>query len=209
MAFLPISPSPCLLPSKQILILWWLDTPVLHILWLIWYWAVSCSTSSGQHKATHILLQSRPRDSFLGQTVWGVLRCVSGLSGISAGKESACNAGDPGAIPGLGRSPGEGKGYPFQYCGLENSMEVGITEWSDPQLCSCLLERASPSSSLSPLPLPSPGESGNWEPAHPEGWGLEKQSSQLLLWEKDLWAERSPWLDWSGSVGQEKSFLRW
>jgi len=40
----------------------------------------------------------------------------------SAGKESACNAGELGSIPGLGRSPGEGKGYPLQYFGLENSM---------------------------------------------------------------------------------------
>ena len=39
----------------------------------------------------------------------------------SAGKESACNVGDLGSIPGLGRSPGEGKGYPLQYSGLENS----------------------------------------------------------------------------------------
>ena len=38
-------------------------------------------------------------------------------------KESACNAGDLGSISGLGRSPGEGKGYPFQYSGLENSMD--------------------------------------------------------------------------------------
>ena len=41
----------------------------------------------------------------------------------SAGKESACNAGDLGSIPGLGRSTGEGKGYPLQYSGLENSMD--------------------------------------------------------------------------------------
>ena len=41
----------------------------------------------------------------------------------SAGKESACNAGDLGLIPGLGRSPGEGKGNPLQYSGLENSMD--------------------------------------------------------------------------------------
>ena len=41
----------------------------------------------------------------------------------SAGKESACNLGDLGLIPGLGRSPGEGKGYPLQYSGLENSMD--------------------------------------------------------------------------------------
>ena len=41
----------------------------------------------------------------------------------SAGKESVCNVGDLGSISGLGRSPGEGKGYPLQYSGLENSME--------------------------------------------------------------------------------------
>ena len=41
----------------------------------------------------------------------------------SAGKESACNAGDLGSILGLGRSPGEGKGYLLQYSGLENSMD--------------------------------------------------------------------------------------
>ena len=41
----------------------------------------------------------------------------------SAGKESACNMGDLGLIPGLGRSPGEGNGYPLQYSGLENFMD--------------------------------------------------------------------------------------
>ena len=41
----------------------------------------------------------------------------------SAGKESACNVGDLGLVPGLGRSPGEGNGCPFQYSGLENSMD--------------------------------------------------------------------------------------
>ena len=40
----------------------------------------------------------------------------------SAGKESACNAGDLGSISGLGRSPGEGNGYPLQYSCLENTM---------------------------------------------------------------------------------------
>ena len=49
----------------------------------------------------------------------------------SAGKESTCNVGDLGLIPGLGRSPGEGKGYPVQYSGLENSMDCrghGVTK---------------------------------------------------------------------------------
>ena len=47
----------------------------------------------------------------------------SGFPGGTAGKESTCNAGDLGLIPGLGRSPGVGKGYPLQYSGLENSMD--------------------------------------------------------------------------------------
>ena len=50
--------------------------------------------------------------------------------GGSADKESSCNAGDLGLIPGLERSPGEGKAYPLQYSGLENSMDCivhGVT----------------------------------------------------------------------------------
>ena len=56
--------------------------------------------------------------------------------GGSPGKESACNAGDKGSIPGLGRASGEGKGYLLKYSGLENSMdsprsrkESDTTEW--------------------------------------------------------------------------------
>ena len=44
----------------------------------------------------------------------------------SAGKESVCNEGDLGSISGLGRSPGEGKGYPLQHSGLENSMDCVV-----------------------------------------------------------------------------------
>ena len=46
-----------------------------------------------------------------------------GFPGGSAAKESTCNTGDLGLIPGLGRFPGEGKGYPLQYSGLGNSMD--------------------------------------------------------------------------------------
>jgi len=49
-----------------------------------------------------------------------------GFPSGSAGKESAHNAGDLGLIPGLGRSPGEGKGYPLQYSDLENSMDCVV-----------------------------------------------------------------------------------
>ena len=54
-----------------------------------------------------------------------------GFPESSAGKESACHAGDLGSIPGLGRFPGEGKGYPLQYSGLENSMDyIVIKSWT-------------------------------------------------------------------------------
>ena len=55
----------------------------------------------------------------------------------SAGEESACDVRDLVSIPGLGRSPGEGKGYPLQYSGLENSMDSivhGVAK-SRTQLC--------------------------------------------------------------------------
>ena len=48
-----------------------------------------------------------------------------GFPDRSVGKESTCSAGDPGWIPGLGRSPGEGKGYPLQYSCLGNPMYRG------------------------------------------------------------------------------------
>ena len=52
-------------------------------------------------------------------------RLTQGFPGGSADKESACNAGDPGSISGLGRSAGEGEGHPLQYSGLENSTDGG------------------------------------------------------------------------------------
>ena len=51
---------------------------------------------------------------------------IIGFPHSSVGKETACSVGDLGLIPGLGRSPGERKGYPLQYFGLENSMDK---EW--------------------------------------------------------------------------------
>ena len=57
--------------------------------------------------------------------------CFGGFPAISDGKESTCNVGYLGLIPGLGGSSGEGKGYPLQYFGLENSMDCivhGVAE---------------------------------------------------------------------------------
>ena len=64
--------------------------------------------------------------------LWSRLEYVDSLglnmySGGSYGKESACNAGDSGSIPGLGRSPGEGNGNSLQYSCLENSMDRGLS----------------------------------------------------------------------------------
>ena len=59
-----------------------------------------------------------------------------GFPGGSAGKESACNAGDLGLIPGLGGSPGEGNGHPLQYSGLENSIDYSMRSQSQTRLSS-------------------------------------------------------------------------
>ena len=53
----------------------------------------------------------------------------SSFPGGSDGKVSACNAGDPGSIPGSGRSPGEGNGNPLQHSCLENPMDGGASPW--------------------------------------------------------------------------------
>ena len=82
----------------------------------------------------------------------GPLTTAQGFPGGSAGKESTCNVGDLGSIPGLGRSPEEGNGYPLQYSGLENSMDcighrvakspIGLSNFHfhHSSLCRCLDE---------------------------------------------------------------------
>ena len=57
---------------------------------------------------------------------WELTQTLNGFPCGSAGKESACNVGDLGSIPGLEASLGEGKGYPLQYSGLENSMDCMV-----------------------------------------------------------------------------------
>ena len=69
-------------------------------------------------------------DSWVGKIPWRRDRLPTpvflGFHGGSAAKESACNAGDLGLIPGLGRYPGQENGYPLQYSGLENSMDCTV-----------------------------------------------------------------------------------
>ena len=61
---------------------------------------------------------------------------ILGFPSGSDGKESACNAEDPGSVPGLGRSPGEGNVYPIQYSCLDNSLERSLT---GPRGCKVLI----------------------------------------------------------------------
>ena len=67
-------------------------------------------------------------DSWVGKIPWRRNRLLTpvflAFPGDSAGKESACNVRDLSSIPGLGRPPGEGKSYPLQYSGPENSWTV-------------------------------------------------------------------------------------
>ena len=66
----------------------------------------------------------------MGCRLWGGTELdtteAAAAAGGSAGRESACNAGDLHSIPGLGRSPREENSYPLQYSGLENSMDYTV-----------------------------------------------------------------------------------
>ena len=70
---------------------------------------------------TTVLRVTTPFCPPLSKRLFGNILVYKDFPCGSAGKESARNVGDLGSIPGLGRSPGEGKGYPLQYSGLENS----------------------------------------------------------------------------------------
>ena len=109
---------------------------VLQNKWLK-YWSFSFSISpSNEHPglisfrmdwfdllAVQGTLKSSPTPQFKSINSLALSFLYQGFPDSSVGKESACNAEDLDSIPGLGRSPGEGKGYPLQYSGLENSMD--------------------------------------------------------------------------------------
>ena len=96
------------------------------------------ATVHGIARGGHILVIKPPPiwfNSWVGKIHWRRDRLPNpvllGFPCGSAGKESACNAGDLGLIPELRRAPGEGKGYPFQYSGLKNSKDCivhGVTK---------------------------------------------------------------------------------
>ena len=88
---------------------YWTDTMSLNGFLIWWWWtSIPCGPrSETPYNELPLLIDS------------------TGFPGGSDSKESACNAGDPGAIPGLGRPPGEGNNYPLEYSCLENSMKRG------------------------------------------------------------------------------------
>ena len=105
-----------------------------------------CKSKPQWHITSHLLewsLSKRLEITSVGQgvekrgslcTVGGNINCGTATMGFphcSAGKESACNAGDLGSIPGSGRSPGEGNGNCLQYSCLENPMDRGAWQAAD------------------------------------------------------------------------------
>ena len=71
------------------------------------------------------MVNPRPNSLVPGSNTYDLSLLVNNFPGGSDGKASVCNAGDPGSIPALGRSPGEENGSPFQYSCLENPMDGG------------------------------------------------------------------------------------
>ena len=84
-------------------------------------WVDSAELHAWLHVPFFLLESSYPTRIFFPPVYY---KC-GGFPCSSVGKESACNAGDPGSIPWLGRSPGEGNGNPLQYSCLENPMDRG------------------------------------------------------------------------------------
>ena len=123
----------------------------------------------------------------------------------SANKESACNAGDLGLIPRLGRSPGEGNGKPLQYSSLENStqryslqqsmvLKRGRDNWETYTFIKVLrpLKQrwvALPSSSYS-----SKGREGAWADGETESWGLFSSHGCIVNFTHCVTLGRSPYL---------------
>ena len=103
----------------QVLIIYYIKS-LLLLFMTVAYWASLIAQLVKNSSA----VQETPVDSWVRKICWRRNRVPTpvffGLPYGSAGKESACNAGDLGSIPELGRSPSEGKGYALQYCGLEN-----------------------------------------------------------------------------------------
>ena len=142
----------------QVLIIYYIKS-LLLLFMTVAYWASLIAQLVKNSSA----VQETPVDSWVRKICWRRNRVPTpvffGLPYGSAGKESACNAGNLGLISGLRRSPGERKVYPLQYSGLENSMDCVFHEVSKSQT------RLSDFHFTSPIPvfLPkNPVDRGIW-----------------------------------------------
>ena len=104
-----------------------LARPALSFLWVTWGYWIFLSSSQISKYDTHELFPPvhPPSAGCLAKAALGKGTMWSGLPWWLSGKESACKAGDVGSVPGLARSPGEGKGNPLQYSCLGNPMDRG------------------------------------------------------------------------------------
>ena len=101
---------------------------MLHIVYIIYCIILQDFPGISAGKKKIWLQCKRPQfDSWVRKILWRRNRLpfpvFLGFPGGPAGKKSACNAGDLGSVPGLGRSPGDGNGYPHHHSDLENSMD--------------------------------------------------------------------------------------
>ena len=118
-----------------------MSVSVITNFWLLLYWnesnsfsiisfEISLASLIAQLVKNLPAMQETPVQFWVGKIHWRRDRLPTpvflGFLCGSAGKESACNVGNLGLIPGLGRSPEEEKGYPLQYSGLENSMDYTV-----------------------------------------------------------------------------------
>ena len=106
------------------------------------------------------------------------LRLQQFFPGSSDGKVSACNEGDPGSIPGLGRSPGEGKGNPLQYSCLENPMDGGVWGATVHSVANC------PRTQLSDFNFTFFSTGQKFQP--------QRRSTSQLYQEQNAWGSRQP-----------------
>ena len=110
-----------------------------HINQVKWVVLILTGKKQGMGSISYISSQSNMETTFRSNFLPQIVQCFPfphaywylGFPCGLTGKESTCNSGHSGSIPGLGRFSGEGKGYPHQYCGLENSVDCivhGITK---------------------------------------------------------------------------------
>ena len=126
-----IYPEVGLLDRVVVLLLFFCGSSVFYFLTFMTAPIYTPTNSAQRFPFLHILTNTCYCLSFfflITTICWYTVPYRLGFPGGSDGKVSACNAGDLGSIPELGRSLGEGKGYPLQYSGLENSMAYTVAK---------------------------------------------------------------------------------